>query len=351
MRQSGFMVILFLMAGNFPLQAQKSLPKPPRMVVEDTSLVFDMPPFKQCHASTLVTGPGQSVRVACFAGSYEGAPDVKIWDSRLEDGHWSAPAILADGMTGDTAYPCWNPVLFNSSSDTLYLFYKVGKNPREWFARVKKSTDGGTTWGPAANLPAGILGPIRNKPVELTDGRLLCPSSRETEKDWTVHMEIYSPATGKWLITGPEPNPDWQVIQPTILNPEPSVYRILCRSKENRIVTSLSADNGLTWSPLSPIDLPNPNSGIDALTLTDGTFLLVYNPLLHGQEWNEGRNRLNLAWSADGINWADLLVLENRESGEYSYPALIQSPNGRIHLTYTYNRVNIRYVRLELAYD
>jgi len=138
----------------------------------------------------------------------------------------------------------------------------------------------------------------------------------------------------------------FDVIQPTILKHSPARYQILCRSKQNVIITSFSDDTGLIWTELDSIPLPNPNSGIDAVTLTDGTHLLTYNPLVSGKEWNDGRNRLNLAKSSDGIHWTDILVLEDREKGEFSYPAIIQSDSGKVFITYTFNRRNISFIEL-----
>ena len=287
--------------------------------------------------------------VAFFGGSYEGAADVKIWAVVLKDGHAGNPVILAEGKVNDTiTYPCWNPVLYRSHEGTLFLFYKVGKNPREWFGMMKSSRDEGHTWTEPSSLPPGILGPVKNRPLELADGKLLCPSSMETETEWKVQMEIYNAGANSWEIRQVDPGSSFQVIQPTILTGQDSVIRILCRSKSNVVITSYSMDQGKSWSSLSAMDLPNPNSGIDAVTLHDGSHLLAYNPLVSGKEWVNGRNRLNLAWSADGLHWSDIMVLENAESGEFSYPAIIQTPDNLVHLTYTNNRTQIKYVKLRI---
>ena len=92
----------------------------------------------------------------------------------------------------------------------------------------------------------------------------------------------------------------------------------------------------------------NPNSGTDAVTLHNGWQLLVYNPLLAGKEWWEGRSVLRVALSADGINWKDAFTLEDHREGEYSYPAVIQTKDGVIHITYTHARSRIRHVQLKL---
>src|SRR5690606_27888860 len=105
-------------------------------------------------------------------------PDVTIWISRrLQDG-WTKPVAVADGVqpTGERL-PTWNPVLFQPQGGPLYLFYKVGPNPQSWWGMVMTSSDGGQTWSAPHRLPNGILGPIKNKPVELPDGTILAGSS------------------------------------------------------------------------------------------------------------------------------------------------------------------------------
>ena len=311
-------------------------------------MILQNPPFTACHASTLVELPDGRVMVAFFAGSHEGAPDVRIWACTLSAGSWSEPFTLADGRINDTlTYPCWNPVFYRTSQGELLLFYKVGPNPREWFGMMKRSLDDGLTWSDPQRLPDGILGPIRCKPVELAGGRLLCPSSVETADRWSVRMEVLDLATGHWQSIPVDPQGPYQVIQPTIIQLPGDTLRILCRSKHDAVLFSDSGDGGRSWSPFTKLTMSNPNSGIDAVTLPDGTHLIVYNPLPAGTEWWLGRNRLNLAWSADGIHWQDLIELENQESGEYSYPAMIVARDGRILMSYTYERRNVKYTEID----
>jgi len=121
--------------------------------------------------------------------------------------------------------------------------------------------------------------------------------------------------------------------------------QILCRSKSNAIVQAFSNNNGDSWGKITRTNLLNPNSGIDAVTLKNGWHLLVYNPTVEG---TNGRAKLNVAVSKDGLNWTDAVILENEEQGEYSYPAVIQAKDGKVHITYTYNRVNVKHVVLEM---
>jgi predicted neuraminidase len=131
-------------------------------------------------------------------------------------------------------------------------------------------------------------------------------------------------------------------IQPAILLHPSGKLQILCRSKQSQILTSWSEDNGAHWTKLDPSRLPNPNSGIDAVSLKDGRHLLVYNHL------TTGRNILNVAISDDGINWKAAVLLENDiKDKEYSYPAVIQSNDNMIHITYTWNRKLVKHVVMD----
>ena len=97
-----------------------------------------------------------------------------------------------------------------------------------------------------------------------------------------------------------------------------------------------------TWSAADTTDVLNSNSGVDAVSLPYGGFLLVNNPLRPGENWWNGRNVLDLEYSSDGTDWYTLIDLERHEVGEYSYPAIIQTADGRVHITYTYNRRKIQ---------
>src|SRR5512140_2046029 len=147
-------------------------------IVVSMEFIADTMPTTQCHASTIVE-TGGALAVAWFGGQHEGAPDVGIWLSRRIASGWTRPARIAEGESGGRQFPCWNPVLFKPEHGPLMLFYKVGPNPQEWWGMLKTSTDAGITWSPPRRLPDGAIGPVKNKPVELAHGVLLCPSSTE----------------------------------------------------------------------------------------------------------------------------------------------------------------------------
>ena len=300
-----------------------------------SEFVYERAPFPAAHASTIAETPDGLV-AAWFGGTGEGKPDVGIWIARKTGAQWSAPTQVADGAQPDgTRHPCWNPVLFLPSRGPLLLFYKVGPSPRAWWGETRTSTDNGRTWSAAVKLPPGILGPIRAKPVELPDGSLLAGSSTE-DAGWVVHMERF--AADAWRRSGPLNDPsEFGAIQPTILVHSKTRLQILCRSRQGVITQAWSEDGGETWGRMTATSLPNPSAGIDALRLRDGRFLLVYNPSA------TGRDKLEIVVSPDGKAWRQAVVLENAP-GEYSYPAMIQSADGLVHVTYTWRRERIKHV-------
>jgi predicted neuraminidase len=304
--------------------------------------IFQAAPFHACHASTIVETSNRLV-VAWFAGTEEGHPDVGIWLSHWSKvGGWTFPIEVVNGLQSDgIRYPCWNPVLFQYPRGDLVLFYKVGPSPREWWGMLMKSSDGGMSWSAPTRLPENVIGPVKNKPVLLEDGRLLCPSSTETGGQWQVHIDLTSDEGQTWNSTGPLNDPDHlAVIQPTILVHSKEMIQLLCRSKQKRIAEAWSEDGGVSWQPMCLTDLPNPDSGIDAVRLQDGRSLLVYNPT------RRGRTPLCLAVSEAGRRWQDFLFLED-QPGEYSYPAIIQSQDGLVHITYTWKRRRIKHKLLD----
>lgn len=319
----------------------------------DSGAIFFKAPFASCHASTLVELPGNKIMAAWFGGTEEGANDVSIWMSVLTNKKWSSPGEIANGIQNDSQQlPCWNPVLFKTRSGSLLLFYKVGTSPRTWWGEMKTSADNGLHWSPSQKLPEGFLGPIKNKPVQLPNGDLLCPSSIETTEgnQWAIHLERCDSNGHNWKKITVDCD-TFGVIQPSILQYKNDPLQLLCRSRQNVIAQSWSYDGGNTWQRVTATGLPNPNSGIDAVTLANGYQLLVYNPLTAGQNWWKGRSVLKLAYSTDGQNWKDIFTLEAHADGEYSYPAIIQSNDGIIHITYTDDRKRIKYVRLKFVAD
>lgn len=328
--------------------------KPPGYELGELIYPLDDKPTPQCHASTIAETPhrGGGLVAAWFGGEHERNDDVGIWVARRVDGKWTKPVEVATGAEGeDKDYPCWNPVLFQPKDGPLMLFYKVGPSPSTWWGVMMTSDDGGKTWSNRRRLGKDdavghLLGPVKNKPIQLKDGAILCGSSTEHD-GWRVHFELTRDGGKTWQVIGPiHDGKDFGAIQPTILTHKGGDLQILCRSRQGVLSQSRSRDGGATWSAMAASLLPNPNAGADAVTLSDGRHLLVYNHTARGGGFPSGRNMLNIAVSEDGRTWHAALVLE-RDRGEFSYPAVIQTKDGKVHTTYTYQRRTVKHVEID----
>jgi predicted neuraminidase len=314
-----------------------------------SELIYEKAPFPSCHASTIAES-GKALVAAWFGGTGEGNKDVGIWVARRENGKWSVPVEVANGVQSPgKRHPCWNPVLFQPrqpAGSPLLLFFKVGPSPSSWWGELVTSTDGGKTWTKRQRLGKGIIGPVKNKPIELDKGLLLCPSSTE-HAGWKVHFEFTGDLGKTWTGTGVvNKNTRFGAIQPTIFRHSGGRLQALCRSQQGRLTQTWSSDQGKTWSEMTATSLPNPNAGADGVTLSDGRHLLVYNHTTRGSSRPRGREMLNVAVSSDGKEWQAALVLENQR-GEHSYPAVIQAADGLVHITYTYHRRRVKHVVLD----
>jgi len=314
--------------------------------VVSSEFIYETAPYPSCHASTIAEAADGTLVAAWFGGTDEKDPDVGIWVSRREGGRWIPSVEVANGVQYVNAdgkehrHPCWNPVLFQPKNGPLLLFYKCGPTPDSWWGMRMTSHDDGKTWSFPRRLPEGIDGPVKNKPVMLGDGRLLCGSSTEHD-GWRVHFEITPDFGRTWTRVGPiNDGKEIAAIQPSILTHKDGKLQAIGRSRQKRLWTAWSEDQGRTWGPMTLTDLPNPNSGTDAVTLADGRHLLVYN------HTEKGRSPLNVAVTGDGKQWQPVTVLES-EPGEYSYPAVIQASDGLVHVTYTWKRERIKHAVLD----
>jgi predicted neuraminidase len=325
-----------------PRCGQRAEMNKPKIKINRSELIYQ-PVFEKapsCHASTIVKMKDGRPAAAWFAGTCERHPDVRIW----------------------------NPTLFcDESSGRLILVYKSGLMVSKWRSMVMYSYDNGKTWTEPEELVKGDKmprGPVKNKMVRLSNGRLLAPASDEIDeggwgaffdisddngKTWTrtKHLAITLPGEDR-IIQFPEDTPydSYGLIQPTVWEfPQGSgKVHMFARSSFGWIYRASSDDYGLTWSVARPTSIPNNNSGIDAVMTPDGILALVYNPV--GRDWGP-RYPIAFGISTDnGETFCDYMELDTKE-GEYSYPAII-CDGAKLHITYTYNRVSIKYVEAEI---
>ena len=309
-------------------------------------------PFASSHASTIVALKNGDLLAAWFGGTDEGAPDVAIWSARHTTGGWSKPVELAR----EPQVACWNPVLFHTHDGRLWLYYKIGPSPSNWAGARRFSLDEGLTWSAVERLAAGLLGPIRAKPLILDDGTIVSGTSFEAWHTWSIWIERSTDNGKTWAKIGPilpaadargkkaDEGSTQGLVQPSVVRLGNGHLRLYARSTEElaRVCVADSFDDGVTWSSVHPLDVPNPNSGIDAVALHDGRVVLVYN------DATTGRSPLNLAVSRDGEHFRNFRTLEDKP-GEYSYPAIIQDAAGDLDLTYTWNRKSIKHVHIPLG--
>jgi len=349
LRMEDGQAVLQVGSGKYRFKSSRRPTDQPGVV--GSEFIFETAPYPSCHASTIEETKSGLV-AAWFGGTHERNPDVGIWVSRHEKGRWTTPVEVANGVESSTTrYPTWNPVLFQAQDGPLMLFYKVGPNPREWWGMVMTSDDEGRTWSNGERLPNGIIGPIKNKPVRLANGDILSPCS--TEQDgWQAHFERSADGGKTWVATPSVNDPaKIRAIQPSILSYSDGRLQALGRTRYSGIFSIWSEDNGRTWGDMDVVNLPNPSSGTDAVTLQDGRQLLVYNHNTREATTNKGRSPLNLAISEDGIHWQAALVLENRPDAPsgFAYPAVIQTRDGLVHITYTWQRERIQHVVIDPA--
>lgn len=418
--------------GAYERQHADSLNADRQGIVTD-QFVYDMltAAHPSCHSASIAELTNGDLLCTFFLGAREGAPDVCIYTSRKPKGsdEWQPLQLVANGdlregartwgteidstltepiVTNVNRKACYNPVLFQIPDGDLLLFYKIGKNVRDWTGYLMRSSDGGHTWSnprqqllPMANPPASeqlvdvqcsdsLLGAIKNQPIwlpkgfrcadgtVLTKGRILSPTSKETatgskEKAgrWRCYIEMSEDEGATWALYGPvtgqmqSRNADGtttdvaiRAIQPALLVHRDGRIQMLCRTarpkdehpEEARMATAWSEDGGLTWGPMQVLDdVPNNNSGIGAVTLPDGSFALVYNPfsLVPGPD-KPLRNPVCIATSQDGIHWQHRLTLEDSPISQYSYPSLLLDASGSLHTIYTWRRLGIKYQEIRL---
>lgn len=301
-------------------------------------------PFAQCHASSLIHLNDGSFIITWFGGTREKDNDVGIWMAKGFPGDWQKPFEVAKIRNE----PHSNPVLFQAPTGKIFLFFKVGEEIPEWETWVKTSDDFGETWSSAYELAKddrGGRGPVRNKPIILSNGTLIAGASNEKGL-WNVFFDLSADGGETWSptpyigidrhkITGKG------VIQPTLWESAPGQVHALLRSTSGYICRTDSKDYGETWSPVYKTSLPNPNSAIDLTKLSDGTLVLVHNT--DNRDWG-ARNTLVMSTSKDnGATWKEKIILEDgRRDDEYSYPAIIHFGD-TIAVTYTWNRENIAF--------
>jgi predicted neuraminidase len=319
------------------------------------------PVVPSVHAASITEGRDGTLYTAWYGGSHEGARDVSIFWSRRAaspDAAWSKPEVLVSRARAEQELQrpikkVGNSVLFADERGELNLIY-VTVSFGGWSTsslNVKRSRDEGRTWLRSQRL---TLSPflnlselVKNKPCALSDG------------GWAV--PIYHECLGKfpeilWLRESPNDRLSWSktrvcggrsFLQPALVPLDAQNAMLFCRdySSSRKLHLTRSTDLGQHWSKPEPAALPNPDSGLDAIRLFDGRLLLALN------DEERGRENLELAISGDGgTTWSRRVILESEGGEEFSYPSLIQTRSGTIHVVYTWKRKGIKHAAFNEAW-
>ncbi|MCW8380666.1 sialidase family protein [Streptomyces justiciae] len=362
-------------------------------------------PTVQSHAANLTVLPGGDLGCVWFGGTQEGMADIAVWFARLAPGStvWTEPVRLSEDPTRSEQ----NPILFPAPSGALWLLHTAQRGGDQDTAevRLRVSHDGGATWDatrtlfPATPGEGGVF--VRQPPVVLPTGRLLLPIFRcvvipgeKWSGDLDTSAVMVSDDEGRSWREQPVPG-STGLVHMNVHRLHDGTLLALYRSRRaDHVHRSVSSDDGDTWSEPEPLEVPNNNSSIQYVPLSDGRLALVYNHssaadatdrrvslydeiddaggLTDGAStttavrqahsaafWGAPRAPLSLAVSSDGGHtWplrADLVtgdgycLTNNSRDGlnrELSYPSVTQAPNGDLHIAYTHHRKEIRHIQL-----
>lgn len=342
-------------------------------------LIF-APQNEHSHGSSIVALPNGDFLATWFQGSGErNADDVRIMGARLEKGEkeWSKPFLMADTK----GIPDCNPVLFMNNKNKLFLVWIAVQGNRwegsilktrtttnyegsgapvwEWqdnilikpgkefvaeidkkFAEMPELEHGWAEYAPlydnmikdaSKNQVLRSIGWMsRIKPVILKSGRIvlplysdgfnlsICAISDDDGENWRASL----PIVGR----GP--------IQPALAvrkNGDIVAYMRDSGDAPSRVHKSISKDNGESWSYTVKTDIPN-TASVELHCLKDGRWAFL------GNDITDGRYQVVLMISDDeGETWKWKEYLETAENGKgsYSYPCLIQTEDGLVHITYS----------------
>jgi predicted neuraminidase len=311
---------------------------------------------KVAHASSICELSDGRLAAVWYAGSREGAKDVAIYFAMRGSGErmsWTKPRVIVnrDSATKELqrfVKKVGNSIIFADSEDRIWLIY-VTISVGGWSGsslNVKISDDGGMTWTQSQRLTLSpffnVSELVRNNPLPMKDGGFGIP--------------IYHECLGKfpemlWIRVG---NADQRItfkktrmvggrmfIQPSVVVYDSHSATAFYRNcSDDRVVgMAFTSDIGARWSKPRKLGLPNSDSALNALLLSEGQLLLAFN------DSKRTRDNLSLAVSPDGgANWMRIAEIENNPGEEFSYPYMIRSSDGRIHLVYTWRRKRIKQV-------
>jgi predicted neuraminidase len=316
-------------------------------------------PLGKAHVASICELSDGRLAAVWYAGSREGARDVAIYFATQEPGQaiWATPrAILTPEQAARDLHrsvrKVGNPLIFSDAAGKLWLLY-VTVSVGGWSGsslNLTTSTDEGDSWAPTRRLTLSpffnVSELVRNKPAPLSDGRWLVPIYHECLGKFPELLWLRDTADGpsatKTRITG-----GWSGFQPAmaVLSTNTALAFLRDYGPRKRITVARTDDAGVSWSAPESLDLPNPDSGLAALRLTDRRVLLAFN------DSAAGRENLRLAVSQDeGRSWRRVATLAEEPGAGFSYPFLLQTRDGKIHIVYTCKRKGIKHAAFNTAW-
>jgi predicted neuraminidase len=325
------------------------------------------------HASNLLRLSDGDLLCAYYSGRWEGESGTAIVLSRLPKGsnEWTRPVVVAR----ETGSALENPVLFEPSVGTLRLFYTAqaggaGQSNAQIFSRT--STDGGKTW--AAPRPLfSKPGSFDRQPLVVAGGQWLFPMyyTPKSDADNYSAIEISADQGQTWKECAVQGSNG--LVQPGVVELSPRNFIAFFRSRFADWVYTSNSQDGCSWTTPRPSRIPNNNSSIQVARLGDGHLVIAFNNIqaatTRGKPQDTARWPLSVALSIDdGQTWpwvrdvdigqevpqepvpdvmAGVDVRDEKKNFfyhliDYSYPSVIQAPDGTIHLSYTYRRRAIK---------
>ena len=357
-------------------------------------------PGQAVHAASLVELNDGRLQAVWFSGSREGAGDVTIQTAVMDQStqRWGAERTLFDRQRIERGL--WryvkklgNPVIARAPDGSLML-WMVTVSIGGWAGSAitwSRSIDEGVNWSAPRRLVTSpflnISTLVKSTPVALADGQMALPVYHEFATKFGEILRIGSDGQviDKTRIPGSQTS-----LQPVMLAVGPERAQIYMRSAGSPTVkTSHTDDAGQTWTSAQSSNLPNPDSALAgvvtgtggqwlALNLTptgretlallkagpdgrfEGTSALIVEPSTatqSGPSIADYERQLGDELKAQGASGAQVqayvasarhqLCGQTSCAREFSYPYLLQSRDGYIHLVYTWHRTRIKHVRLD----
>lgn len=329
-------------------------------------------PWRTCHGPGMVELPNGDLLCCWFAGTFEGDADIHIVCARLPKGadKWEEPV----NVSGDPTRSEQNPSLFLGPDGAVWCMYTAqldripGKDNMQYTSQVRcqKSWDGGLTWGDYETI-FPEEGTFSRQPIQILKngrwiyGNWICTDAVDGLAGDPSAFRISDDQGKTWrMVMMPKSNGR---VHATVVELDDGHLVAFMRSREaDFIYRSESYDWGDTWSEPKPTVLPNNNSSISAIRTQSGRIAIAYNPTCVSEDmrskcaWPGLRCPVAVALSEDGgltfpmIRWMErgegYIGDENKTNNkQYEYPYIMQSADGRLHLTYAaFTRKAVKYV-------